>query len=172
MISVRNLNHTLRLILFIVLALLIAIAIFVVSTNAQTLRSAPPAQVNALAPDKPIFNNYRGVTIGMPVADAHQKLGTPTESAETQDFYFYSETESAQVFYDAAHKVRAVSVNYLGENAPTPQQVLGVDVAAGPDGSLSKIISYQQAGFWVAYYRSAGPAPIVTVSMQRIVTAQ
>jgi hypothetical protein len=162
MISANNLNRALRLLLLVLLVLLIALAIFVVSTNGQT---GPPAQQIAA----PIFDNYRGAQIGMNVTDVRQKLGAPSETAAQQDLYFFSENESAQIYYDAAHKVKAISISYTGDGAPAVQRVLGTDVAAGPDGSLFKLVSYPQAGFWVAYSRSAGPAPVVTITLQRIV---
>jgi hypothetical protein len=170
MISVENFNHALRLIIFIVFALLFALAVLVISGHAQTGRvAAPAAQTPAPAIAATALRDYRGVNIGMTQIAARAQLGQPSESLEGHDFYFFSETESAQVYYDAARNVRAISINYLGEQAPTPQQVLGVDVAANPDGSISKLITYPQAGYWVAYNRTAGSAPLVAVSLQRIV---
>jgi hypothetical protein len=140
MISVNNLNRTLRLALLAVLVLIIAFAIFVISTHAQTGPTLNHVQANPpAAPDTPVFNNYRGATVGMSADLIHQKLGLPTETGAQQDFYFFSEQESAQVFYDRAQKVRAISITYLGDSAPTVQQVLGVDVPPNPDGSLSKL---------------------------------
>ena len=164
MISANKLNRALRLLLLVLLVLLVALAIFVVSTNGQT---NPPASAQQIA--APVFDNYRGAQIGMNMTDVRQKLGQPSETAAQQDLYFFSETESAQIYYDAAHKVKAISINYTGDGAPAVQRVLGTDVAAGPDGSLFKLVSYPQAGFWVAYSRSAGPAPVVTITLQRIV---
>ena len=171
MISVNNLNRTLRLALLVLFGLIIALAIFVVGTHAQTgtLARSPQANPPAAAPDTPVFNNYRGVTVGMSAELVHQKLGLPTEPGAQQDFYFFSEQESAQVFYDRAQNVRAISITYLDAGAPSVQQVLGVDVSPNPDGSLSKLVSYERAGYWVAYNRSAGPAPVITITVQRIV---
>ena len=170
MTSVANLNRTLRLILLVVLILIIGLALLVVSTHGQSRTpSLPGAQ--APAPDAPVFTNYKGVTVGMTAEAVHQKLGLPSEPGAQQDFYFFSETESAQVYYDPAQKVRAVSINYLGDSAPTARQVLGVDVQPNPDGSLNKLVHYEQAGYWVAYGRTAGPSPLVTVTIQRIITA-
>ena len=168
MISVANLNRTLRLVLLVVLALIIVLAVVVVSTHAQTKAPGLPG-AQAPAPDTPVFTNYKGVTVGMGALGVHQKLGLPTEPGAQQDFYFFSETESAQVYYDPAQKVRAISINYLGEGAPTVRQVLGVDAQPNMDGSLNKLVHYERAGFWVAYSRTAGPAPLVTVTIQRIV---
>jgi hypothetical protein len=170
MISVNNLNRKLRLALLVVLVLIITFAIFIVSTHAQTGPTANRAQANQpVASDIPVFNNYRGAAIGMSADLVHQKLGLPTEPGAQQDFYFFSEKESAQVFYDRAQNVRAISITYMGEGAPTVQQVLGVDVLPNPDGSLSRLVHYERAGYWVAYNLSAGPAPVVTITVQQIV---
>lgn len=170
MISVNKLNRNNRLAVLVVLVLIIAFAIFIGSTHAQTGSTANRTQANLPgAPDTPVFNNYRGATIGMSIEQAHQKLGLPTEPGAQQDFYFFSETESAQVFYDHAQHVRAISITYLGAGAPTVQQVLGVNVTPSEDGSLSKLVHYDLAGYWVAYNRSAGPTPVVSITMQQII---
>jgi hypothetical protein len=118
--------------------------------------------------DKPLYVEYKGVQIGMSADDVHKKLGSPKEKADTQDFYMFSEKETAQVFYDNG-KVMAVSVNYLGDKgAPIPKTVFGVDVEAKADGGIYKLIRYPGAGYFVSYNRTAGDDPLVTVTMQRI----
>ncbi|HEX8888490.1 MAG TPA: hypothetical protein VF779_04905 [Pyrinomonadaceae bacterium] len=118
--------------------------------------------------DKPLYVEYKGVQIGMSADDVHKKLGSPKEKAETQDFYMFSEKESAQVFYDDG-KVKAVTVNYLGmKDAPTPKLVFGMDVEAKADGGIFKKIPYPEAGYFVSYARSGGDDPLVTVTMQKI----
>src|SRR3712207_2698488 len=67
--------------------------------------------------DKPLYNEYRGVRIGMEALEARKKLGNPTDKSDAQDFYVFSEKESAQVYYDKGGKVMAVSVNYVGEDS-------------------------------------------------------
>jgi outer membrane protein assembly factor BamE (lipoprotein component of BamABCDE complex) len=169
MISVRNINHTLRLFLLIVFMLLIALAIFVISTHAQTAPAVRPAQASQLAATAARFDNYKGATIGMTATEVRQKLGTPTEASDQQDFYFFSEEESAQIAYDQSHKVRAMAINFLGAKAPTPEQVLGIPLVPDADGSLYKRVTYQPNGFWVAYSRTAGPAPVVSITIARII---
>ena len=118
--------------------------------------------------DKPFYIDYKGVHIGMTADEARKKLGDPKDKGDTQDFYMFSEKETAQVFYDKG-KVMAVSVNYLGDkSAPLPKVVLGVDVEAKPDGGIFKLIRYPEAGYFVSYNRTGGDDPLVTVTMQKI----
>jgi len=120
------------------------------------------------AANKPLYVDYKGVHIGMSVDEARKALGAPKDKGDAQDFYMFSEKETAQVYYDKG-KVMAVSVNYLGEkNAPVPKVVFGMDVEAKPDGGIYKLIRYPEAGYWVSYNRSSGDDPLVTVTMQRI----
>jgi hypothetical protein len=118
--------------------------------------------------DKPLYVDYKGVRIGMDAGEARKKLGNASDKSDTQDFYVFSEQETAQVFYDKG-KVMAVSVNYLGEKlAPLPKIVLGIDIEAKPDGGMFKLVRYPEAGYWVSYNRTGGDDPLVTVTMQKI----
>ncbi|MGH9944580.1 MAG: hypothetical protein ACRD9R_19715 [Pyrinomonadaceae bacterium] len=118
----------------------------------------------------PVYRDYKGVQIGMNTDEARQKLGDPQEKNERQDFYAFSEKETAQVFYDDAKKVFAVAVIYIGKDggAPDARKVLGSDLEAKADGSVHRLVRYPKAGYWVSYSRSAGDSPITSVTMQRI----
>jgi hypothetical protein len=120
--------------------------------------------------DKPLFAEYKGVRIGMDVSEARKKLGQPADKGDAQDFFMLSEKESCQVFYDNVHKVIALSVTYLGDRsgAPSPKAVLGMEIAARPDGSIYKLIRYPASGYWVSYNKTGGDNPLVTVTMQKI----
>lgn len=177
-------NHNLRLPLnalrlSLVAAFLLCFAVF--ETPAQTRPSAstaarPTPVVAAPAAkadpedDAPAFQEFKGVRIGMTADESRKKLGSPTDKGDTQDFYLVSEKESLQVMYDAARKVSALALIYMnaGADAPTPKAVLGTDIEAKPDGSLYKLVRYPKAGYWVSYSRTAGDAPIVSVTMQKI----
>ena len=70
----------------------------------------------------------------------------------------------------ACHNATALALIYMdaGANAPTAKAVMGTDIEAKPDGSLYKLVRYPKAGYWVSYSRTAGDAPIVSVTMQKI----
>ena len=133
--------------------------------------SEAAGQADPAAKDEeaPPYHEYKGVRIGMTTDEARKLLGNPTDKGDKQDFYVFSDNETAQVFYDAEHKVFAVAVMYVvaGNNAPTPKSVVGTDIEPGPTGMLSKRVDYPKAGFWVAYNRTAGDSPIVSITMQK-----
>jgi hypothetical protein len=119
---------------------------------------------------QPAFTAYRGVAIGMTMDDVRHKLDHLKAKGTVQDVFVFSDAESAQVFYDKDGKVTAVSVDYFGKNnnPPTPREVLGEDLQAKPDGSMYELKQYPSAGYWVAYNRTAGPDPRVTITMQKM----
>jgi hypothetical protein len=127
--------------------------------------SAQTAETNV-----PVFKEYRGVRIGMSVDDVRKNLDGVKDGGPGQDFFTYSERESAQIYYDSNRKVMAVSVDYFGgdSNAPSATAVLGEDLQAKPDGSMYQLKRYPDAGYWVSYNRTAGNKPVVTITMQKI----
>jgi hypothetical protein len=121
--------------------------------------------------DDPVFNEYRGVQIGWLADDVRKKLGDPANKGDEQDYYMFGEKETAQFQYDkATKKVIAISVDFInGASAVlTPQQVLGSDIEAKPDGSKYKLVRYPKAGYWLSYNRTAGDTPIITVTIQKL----
>ncbi|MDT4895962.1 MAG: hypothetical protein QOH25_1039 [Acidobacteriota bacterium] len=120
--------------------------------------------------DKPLYVEYKGVRIGMETSEVRKKLGDPADKSDVQDFFVFSEKESAQIYYDKGKKVMAVSVNYVGDNngAPLPKIVLGTDIEAKADGTMHKMVRYLDAGYWVSYNRTGGDDPLITVTMQKI----
>lgn len=170
-----NTNQRFYLRTLVELALL-ALVIFTLGSllaHAQknTPKATAPTQTAAGSADAdtPLLREYRGVTLGMTAEEARKKLGEPADKSDAQDFYTFSETESAQIFYDGSRKVMAISAHYTGGAAGTPdaKAVLGTDVTAKEDGSAYKMVEYKRAGCWVSYSRTAGEAPIVTVSMKK-----
>jgi hypothetical protein len=180
MISVSNYRYLRMFAEVAVFALLTvaALALLSVVTGAQT-PTRRPAQQPAAQPvppaaqtPEPLYREYRGVQIGMSKEQVRQKLGTPGDVSDRQDFFTLSGAESAQVFYDATGRVMAISVNYLGEGggAPSPEKVFGAAAATNDDGSIYKLVRYERAGYLVVYSRSGGDAPpLVCVTMQKIV---
>lgn len=155
---------------FVKAPLMLALMIFMSASLGSALVAHAQNGGGDKKADKPLYAEYKGVRIGMDVADARKKLGDPSDKGDVQDFFVISEKESAQVFYDKGHKVMAVSVNYVGDNsgAPLPKIVLGTDIEAKADGAMHKMVHYPAAGFWVSYNRTGGDDPMVTVTMQKI----
>lgn len=125
-------------------------------------------QTEAGKDEEPTFKEYRGVRIGMTAAEARKLLGDAADKTDKQDFYVFSDDETAQVFYDADKKVSAVAVVYTGgKNVPTGSAVFGKDVPPKPDGSQYMRVQYPKTGYWVSYSRTAGDTPITSVTMQK-----
>ena len=156
----------LELVLFAILVFALGAMI---SVKAQTSGSANPLGVAITSNNEPLYKDYRGVTIGMTADEARQKLGEPADKSDAQDFYNFSDTESAQIFYDASRRVMAVSAHYVGLTATTPtaKAVFGADVQPRADGSVYQLVKYPRAGYWVSFSRTAGEMPVITVSMQK-----
>jgi hypothetical protein len=119
---------------------------------------------------RPTFKDYKGVQIGMTAVEVRQKLGTPELNDQTEDLFLISDVEMVQVVYEEDGKVSAVSITYSSKNdaAPTALSVLGEEVSAAADGRIYKLIRYPAVGYWVAYSRTAGDAPVVSVTMKKI----
>src|SRR6476620_2155564 len=94
------------LMLVIVLAALASAICLDPNSAAKTAAAAP---MPLPSPDKAAYAGYRGVMIGLSADEARKKLGNPKDKSDTQDFYVYSDNESAQVYYDAAKSVSLVS---------------------------------------------------------------
>lgn len=121
----------------------------------------------------PLVKDYKGVRIGMNADEAREKLGGSDAAKEKRDVFLVSDDEMAQLFFDKESKLRAVSVTYLPKGeAPAATAVLGVEVLAGADGRVYKLMRYPEAGYCVSYNRTAGDAPIVTVTIQKMALAR
>jgi len=120
--------------------------------------------------DGPLFHEYRAVKIGMTSEEVRKKLSNPNDKSDEQDFFIFSDNESAQVFYDKSKKVFAISVNFLNgaRELPTAKGVFGSEIAPKPDGSMYKMVRYPKAGCWVSFSRTAGDSPLTTVTLQKI----
>ncbi|HYX40340.1 MAG TPA: hypothetical protein VE821_01520 [Pyrinomonadaceae bacterium] len=129
-------------------------------------RAQEQSQIDAK--DDPTFHDYKGVHLGMSADEARQKLGTPQDKSDQQDFYAVSDKETVQVSYDAQHNVAAIAIMFLdADKAPAPKAVLGAELTANPDGRIYRLVRYPKVGYWVSYSRTAGDAPLVTVMMQK-----
>jgi hypothetical protein len=116
----------------------------------------------------PVYTSYKGIALGMTAEEVRGQLDHLKEAGKHQDF-FAAEDETARVFYDAYGKVKAISVDYLSSNeAPSIRDVFGEEVQPKSDGSLYQLRRYPEVGYWVAYNRTAGDKPIITVTMQKL----
>jgi len=153
----RNLTRTI-----ITLAILVISAAAASGQKART--NTPPLSTQA----QPLFSEYKGIRLGVTADEVRAKLGNPMLKADDQDYYVFSETESAQFAYNAAHKVVTISIDYTGTGAPDYHNVVGATIDEMADGSLYTLVRYETQGFWVSYRRSAGTTPTVTVTIQKI----
>ena len=119
---------------------------------------------------EPAFKDYKGVRIGMSADEVAEKLGELAVKDENEGVFLISDVEMVQVLYDKTGGVNAISVTYSAEhpNPPAALAVLGEDVAADADGRIYKLIRYPEAGYWVAYSRTAGTAPVVSVTINKM----
>ena len=121
-------------------------------------------------PAKPLFQEYRGIQLGMGAEEVRKKLGNPTDKGDEQDFFMLNDEESAQIFYDKTKRVMAISANYLrgAQNIPTPKVLFGEELTAKPDGSVYQMTRYPKAGYWLSYSKTAGESPLISVTLQKI----
>ncbi len=136
--------------------------------NAQTSRRG---SLQARAEEESaLFHDYRGVELGMSADEVRKKLGDPKDKGDEQDFFIFSESETAQVVYDKARKVITISADFLtaGTSVPTAKQVFGSEVEAKADGSVYKMIRFTKAGYWLSFNRTSGASPLTTVTLQKI----
>lgn len=140
---------------------------FVLSVNGQTQKAKfTPGQP---AVQQPLYSEFKGARLGMTADEVRAKLGTPVLKDDELDYFVFSDTVTAQVAYDKAHKAKAISVDYAsGAGAPESASVVGGPLETRPDGSMYKIVRYEAQGFWVSYNRTAGPVVVVTITIQRM----
>jgi hypothetical protein len=153
------------------LSLLIAVVLGLsLSANANAQAKKVRAAFNhEAATQQPLYTEYKGVRLGMSAEEARAKLGMPALQASDQDYYVFSENETAQIVYDAAHKVVTISVDYLGGiGAPDYKAVVGGELERTANGSLYRIVRYESLDLWVSYNRTTGPVATVTVTIQKI----
>lgn len=161
MIRVFRISTSTALVLLIALLFQASIPFSVAQTQKTRAGSAD---------DTPLFHEYRSVQIGMTAEEVRKKLNDPNDKSDEQDFFIFSDNESAQVFYDKSKKVFAISVNFLNgaRDLPTAKLIFGADIPPKPDGSIYKMVRYPKAGCWVSFSRTAGDSPLTTVTVQKI----
>lgn len=140
---------------------------FVVSANAQNVEGK---KVSAKT-EEPAWHSYKDVHIGMTDKEVRDRLGSPKSEDTEGYFYMVSDTETAQVLFDGAKKVRTISIVYSSEHPSCPKyaEVFGPNVAVEPkpDGAVYKLVRYQELGYWVSFNRTAGDKPMVIITIQK-----
>lgn len=132
--------------------------------------AAQPQRAKAQEEDRPLFAEFKGVRLGMPAEEARKKLGSPRDKGDELDFYVFNENEAVQIYYDKAKTVSAISIDFMSgaTAAPAPKDIVGGEPDSRPDGSSYKMVRYPKAGYWVAYSKTAGNTPTITITMQKI----
>jgi hypothetical protein len=132
-------------------------------------KAAMPVPAEAKPVNEPLYRDFKGVTIGMSIDEVRSKLGKPKEKFDDQDFFVLSDKERARVYYDAGKKARAIIATYIGDDsgAPLPVAVIGMEIESKQDGSMHKLVTYPEAGYWLSYSRTAGNDPLVMITMQK-----
>lgn len=144
---------------------------------AQTTASLEPSPEKAdltnkalSTPHKPLDSVYKEVKIGSGADEVRKLLGKAT--IDDKDGFFYEmDSEMVQIRLDDEGKVRLIAVTYSSEspNVPKYANIFGAEPeVAKPDGSIYKLVRYPEAGYWIAYSKTAGEKPSVIVTMQKL----
>jgi hypothetical protein len=138
-----------------------------IPSSAQAQRSKAQGD----GPDNsPVFSEFKGVRLGMSVDEARKKLGSPHDKGDDVDIFVFNNNQGAQVYYDKAKTVMAISIDFTNgaSDIPLPKAVVGGEPDARADGSAFKMVRYPKAGYWVSYSKGAGASPTITITMQKI----
>jgi len=161
-------NHKVKFLAVLIMFVMSVFVVLVWSANTQGQKSRVATNTVGVATQQPLYNDYKGVRLGMTPEEARTKLGKPAFSDNELDYFVFSDTETAQVGYDAQRKVKIISVDYLnGAGAPDPKAVVGAEPETRENGSLYRVVYYDSLGSSVSYSRTSGPVPIVTITIQK-----
>ncbi|MGI8467055.1 MAG: hypothetical protein ACR2N3_01230 [Pyrinomonadaceae bacterium] len=178
--KINNKNLETASIVQIGLVLLLVFWLFTAAADAQTTNNNAQQQATATIQTTsetkttpvlmPVLTDYKGVAIGMTADEVKDKLGKAKIEDKDGFYYKFSDDEAAQIALDKDKKVRAISEMYSGDNAPKYTDVFGTaaQTVTAPDGSIYNLVRYPEAGVWIAYSRSAGDKPFVTVTLQKM----
>ena len=152
--------------IFFLIGVLLLLALASIANGQSEISGSRTVKAHT-QPQQPIYQEYRGVRVGMTAADVRAKLGEPAMKSDEQDFYVVSATETAQIAYNAAKTVTIISIDYAGGvGAPDYKSVLGEGVLLErPDGSLFRMVIYDSERLWVSYNKTAAAVPVVTITI-------
>ena len=132
----------------------------------------PEAHAPAMPAVAPFLSELKGISIGMSPDEVLKRLGKPKASDKSGMLFSLAKNELAQIGLGPKGMVRTIALIYEdgNENAPDLEDIFGpaVDVAKNEDGSVYKMVRYDNVGFWLAYSRTGGEDPLTTVTMRRI----
>lgn len=161
-------NHKSNLVM--VLTMFVASTLVLVwGVNAQAQKARATVSTALAVTQQPLYAEYKGVRLGMTAQEVRTKLGTPTFMDKELGYFVLSATETAQIGFDAAGKVKVISVDYLnGTGAPEPRAIVGAELETRENGTLYKVVYYESLGFSVSFGRTAGPVLIVSITIQKM----
>jgi len=143
--------------------------VLVWGANAQAQKSRAAVDAVPAVTQQPPYSTYKGVRLGMTAEEVRTKLGNPAFMDKELGYFVFSETETVQIGYDAAGKVKTISVDYLnGTGAPEPRAVVGAELVTRENGTRYKVVYYEDQGFSVWYSVTAGPVIIVSITIQKL----
>ncbi|MBA3634052.1 MAG: hypothetical protein H0W58_14770 [Acidobacteria bacterium] len=150
--------------------LLFGLTTFAQTTNMQAATMQTTSEKSVTQILQPVLTNYKNVKIGTTSEEVREKLGKAKIDDKDGFYYEISDDEIVQIRIDKDKKVRFISVTYSDEIAPKFADVFGKDIMieSAADGKIYKLVRYPEAGYWVAYARSSGEKPTVTVTMQKM----
>jgi hypothetical protein len=146
-------------------------ALFTFVATTPSIAQAQRSKAQGDGPESsPVFSEFKGVRLGMSADEARKKLGSPHDKADDVDIYVFNDNQGAQVYYDKAKTVMAISIDFSNgaSDIPLPKAVVGGEPDARADGSAFKMVRYPKAGYWVSYSKTAGASPTITITMQKI----
>lgn len=83
--------------------------------------------------------------------------------------YVFSDKETAQIAYDSNCKVVCISIDYMGgDGAPDYRNVVGADIETKSNGSMYKLVGYEQSDFGSRNRSANDSVVIVTITIQKI----
>jgi len=154
-------------------AVLVFFALSASAQNATSLHTEagdPTTKKRAITAPQPVASVYKEIKIGTS-ADEIRKLLGKAKIDDKDGFFYDMDSEAVQIRLDENEKVRIIAVTFTNNSPQMPKyaDLFGAAPAApNPDGSIYKLVRYPDVGYWIAYSKTAGEKPSVTVTMQKL----